>query len=113
MAAADTMMVTIDEQAKTFLEQEGLCPALERMIDHARDTVADLATVRVEFDDMPETDTHGITISFRRSARADQGPNGLDLDTVDDDFSRWMVTTFAPETCWPFAVLWDRVADAG
>lgn len=110
--AEETIPVTVTQEAREYADRHGLCPALEGILERAKDTIPDLVELQIEFDQYPMTQTLGILIVLRRSNRFRPASDSWDFDPTNLNLWGWLISAFPPDICRHFAVLSERVDDA-
>ena len=96
MAATTTIPVEVTPEASARVEELGMQPEFEKMVEHTKQTVADLQWIEVTlFDDLEEPGAPRIVIAAWR-----KGP-GMENDRTWDSWTDWVIRTFAPDIhCW-------------
>ena len=110
MASVTTVPVTVTPDAAARIADLGMQSEFEQMVEHARQVVPYLRSIRVTLEHDPEgEDEPGIVIWSHRE------DTDWEKDTSDWDNSRWKVTTFPPEVCIQFSMitLYNDEADYG
>lgn len=78
----------------------GLQPELEKMLEHARQTITGLQRLQVKFAPAYDTGEDGIIIEAVRESSSRQTSAW-----TWDQFSRWKIATFPPDVCRHFTLL--------
>ena len=86
-----TIPVTIQLDAAAFLAEIGMERELNRVLDHAKETIPHLFTLDVGLHDFPETGPPSLTIYAHRE------PYFGRPDRAWDEFGSWTVRNFRPE----------------
>jgi hypothetical protein len=94
MAASTAVSVEVTPEAAARIEQLGLRPEFEKMVEHTKQTVDDLQSIEVVvYDDPYEPGEPRMVITAWRS-----GPGSVD-DPTWDRWVDWAVRTFPPDVC--------------
>ena len=92
MASTTTIPVEVTPEAAARIEELGMQPEFEKMIEHTKQTVPDLDSILViRFDDLDDPEETRVSIQARQ-----RGPASLDVDTWDK-WGAWFVATFPPD----------------
>src|ERR1043166_8449853 len=99
MSASTTLPITIRSDAIERIEELGMQPEFEQILEHARLSVSYLRSIRVtiEPDAEGELDSQ-VVLWLHREA------GNWDMDQSETELSRWKVTTFPPEVCVHFVM---------
>src|SRR4051794_33150598 len=101
--SATGIPVTVKEDAAARVAGLGLRRPFEQMLEHARQVIPDLLTLRVtlEYDpERPEDDPQVVIWAHREEPRGDPA-----ADRTDWDYSGWVARTFPPEVGIHFSML--------
>jgi hypothetical protein len=101
---------TISPEAERLLDQRGLRPAFEQMLEHARRTIPGLTRFDVTVPPLYETDTEEQVLI---EAYKPYPPQPYVYDGLAAEFSRWVVRTFPPDVYryLPFDVAYEAPDD--
>lgn len=100
MAAKTTVPVTIKPDAEVYVAGLGMRRELTEMLDQAKHVVPYLRSLRVTLEPDPEGSVGPGIVIWAHRADTD-----WENDRSDQDFGRWMVTTYPPEVCLQFSLL--------
>jgi hypothetical protein len=101
MSTSTAVPTTITPEAAAHIAKLGIGPAVDQMLEHARQTIPDLKALEVVLEptyDLGPPD-EWLTIY------ADSGRDWVPEDKTAAEFGRWRVTTFPPEVCQHIALL--------
>lgn len=107
MPTVATIPVTIQPDAAAFLAEIGMERDLERMLDHAKATIAHLYAIDIELHDYPETGPPSLTIHAHRD------PYPGESDRAWLTFSNWAGATFRPEVLQNMSLMTVDHSDEG
>lgn len=99
--ATATIHTTVEPEAADLVAELGMQKELERMLEHARQSIPGLLRLQVMF--APPYDTGpdpSVVIEAHRDA-AHREPD----DQVWNQFSRWKIQAFSPDVCRHFTLL--------
>jgi hypothetical protein len=106
MTAPATVPVTITPEAAARIDELGIRPEVEQMIEHTRQTIPALKRIEVVLEDAYDTwDQPYLTIYATRGDAYHPG------DRVDRDWGHWRVSTFPPEVCQHITMITRFEAD--
>jgi hypothetical protein len=94
------ILLTVEPAAEALVTELGLQSELEKMLEHARQTIGGLQRLQVKFAPAYDTDAEGIIIEAIRE------PSSRQTSAWSwDQFSRWKIATFPPDVCRHFTLL--------
>ena len=100
MATTATIPVTVTSEAAARIAELGMQSEFEQMIEHAKEVVAYLRSLRVTLEYDPEgVEEPGLVIWSHRD------DTDWEDDKSDVSFGRWKVDTFPPEVCIHFVMI--------
>jgi hypothetical protein len=100
MHTTHAIPVTVDPEAAALVSDLGLQTELERMLEHARQTVSGLLRLDVKFGPAYDTGEERVIIEAVRD-RASRGTTGW----TPMEYGRWQSTTFSPDVHRHFTLL--------
>jgi hypothetical protein len=100
MSTTATIPVTITPEAAAHIQELGLQREFEHMLEHTKQVIPSLRTIRVEMSYEPDPCSEPVVILWAH--RDDPGP---DPDQTDWDWNVWQVNTFPPDVFRHFAML--------
>jgi hypothetical protein len=100
MTRTTTVPLTVTPEAAAYVTELGMQREFEQMLEHTRQTVPGLRSIRVTLEFNPETDdAPGVVIWSNMDDR------GLAYDPTESTWGRWKIETFPPEVCIRFVML--------
>ena len=100
MATTTAIPVTVQPEAATRVAELGMQRELEKMLEHLKQTVPGLRSIRVELDEGVDMWEEASIILWTH--RTDPGPGD---DPTDRNLARWFVEIFSPDVLRHFAHL--------
>jgi hypothetical protein len=101
--AAATIPVKVAEDAAARVAELGMQREFDQMIEHAKETLPSLRSIRVTLEYDPECPTNppGVVIWAHRDDLVEKGK----LDPADEDYTNWKISTFPPKVLWHITVI--------
>jgi hypothetical protein len=100
MAATTDVSVVIEPDAAARVAELGMEAELQRMLEHLKQSVPNLHTLRVEFDAQCNPDEMASIILWAHR----EMPEDPLTDDVHWNFGGWLAETFSPEVCLTFVL---------
>jgi hypothetical protein len=98
--AAITVPLTVTPEAAARVAELGRQREFEQMLEHARQTIPNLRSLRVTLEPQYDTGEEDRVVIWATIP----DPGGV-YDPTEAQYGRWFVTTFPPEVCQHFVLL--------
>lgn len=101
MAATTTIPITVDPEAAARIDELGLRPEFEEMLEKARAIMPDIRAIEVTLEfDPEEVEREPMILITPLRPEPSQ-----DYDPLDREWGHWFVRAFSPDVCRHFVLL--------